>query len=211
MTPCCSALLDWLPRSLGIEAQMSRNLENKNEARIIQDISRLIVPSAESLALLNMNHKRLVESVNEGWNNSIPLTSTRPQPDYSVGFKRDALRSRCDIAARAEGTVHPKAPGVAPPRLGGCVEVVGWSSYMYPVHTLSGAVPNELSPTSTNRLAITIGGPLLSSVLSTCYSTNSIPGTRTCSLQPRVAHLWAVWPPRVVLNLLKLKWSPPSH
>ena len=61
VTACCSALLDWLPRSLGIEAQMSRNLENKNEARIIQDISRLIVPSAESLALLNMNHKRLVE------------------------------------------------------------------------------------------------------------------------------------------------------
>ncbi|KAL2262446.1 hypothetical protein VTK26DRAFT_1295 [Humicola hyalothermophila] len=68
-----------------------RNLENKNEARIIQDISRLIVPSAESLALRNKNYKRLVESVNEGWNNSIPLTSTRPQPDYSVGFRRDAF------------------------------------------------------------------------------------------------------------------------
>ncbi|KAM4061253.1 reverse transcriptase [Hirsutella rhossiliensis] len=68
-----------------------RNLENKNEARIIQDISRLIVPSAESLALRNKNYKRLVESVNEGWNNSIPLTNTRPQPDYSVGFKRDAF------------------------------------------------------------------------------------------------------------------------
>jgi hypothetical protein len=68
-----------------------RNLENKNEARIIQDISRLIVPSAESLSLRNKNYKRLVESVNEGWNNSIPLTSTRPQPDYSVGFKRDTF------------------------------------------------------------------------------------------------------------------------
>lgn len=68
-----------------------RNLNNKNEARIIQDISRLIVPSAESLALRNKNYKRLVESVNEGWNNSIPLTGTRPQPDYSVGFKRDTF------------------------------------------------------------------------------------------------------------------------
>ncbi|KAH0494640.1 hypothetical protein TgHK011_001255 [Trichoderma gracile] len=67
------------------------NLENKNEARIIQDISRLIVPSAESLALRNKNYKRLVESVNEGWNNSIPLTGARPQPDYSIGFKRDAF------------------------------------------------------------------------------------------------------------------------
>lgn len=68
-----------------------RNLENKNEARIIQDILRLIVPSAESLVLRNKSYKGLVESVNEGWNNSIPLTSTRPQPDYSVGFKRDAF------------------------------------------------------------------------------------------------------------------------
>ncbi|KAK4200453.1 hypothetical protein QBC40DRAFT_279974 [Triangularia verruculosa] len=68
-----------------------RNLRNKNEARIIQDISRLIVPSAESLMLRNKKYKHLVESVNEGWNNSIPLTGTRPQPDYSVGFRRNAF------------------------------------------------------------------------------------------------------------------------
>ncbi len=43
-----------------------RNLDNKNKARIVQDISRLIVPSAESLSLRNKNYKRLVESVNEG-------------------------------------------------------------------------------------------------------------------------------------------------
>ncbi|KAK4652846.1 hypothetical protein QC762_0077390 [Podospora pseudocomata] len=68
-----------------------RNLHNKNEARIIQGISRLIAPSAESLALRKKNYKGLIESVNEGWDNSIPLTGTRPQPDYSVGFKRDAF------------------------------------------------------------------------------------------------------------------------
>jgi hypothetical protein len=33
----------------------------------------------------------LIESTNEGWNNSIPLTKTRPQPDYSVGFRREAF------------------------------------------------------------------------------------------------------------------------
>ncbi|GAB1312001.1 hypothetical protein MFIFM68171_02211 [Madurella fahalii] len=54
-----------------------RNLENKNEARIIFAISRLIVPSVESLALRNKNYKRLVESINEGWNNSVPLTRPR--------------------------------------------------------------------------------------------------------------------------------------
>jgi hypothetical protein len=28
-------------------------------------------------------------SNNDGWNNSIPLTKSRPQPDYSVGFRRE--------------------------------------------------------------------------------------------------------------------------
>ena len=67
-------------------------IHNHNEARVIQDITRLIVPSAESLATFGAKHlDPLIESVNEGWNNSIPLTGTRPQPDYSVGFKREAF------------------------------------------------------------------------------------------------------------------------
>ncbi|KAM3496778.1 hypothetical protein MY10362_009851 [Beauveria mimosiformis] len=67
------------------------NLQKANEARVIQDISRLLVPSAETLALYTKPLKLLKESVNEGWNNSIPLTGTRPQPDYSVGFRREAF------------------------------------------------------------------------------------------------------------------------
>ncbi|KAH7302999.1 hypothetical protein B0I35DRAFT_365725, partial [Stachybotrys elegans] len=69
-----------------------QKIHNKNEARIIQDISRLLVPSAESFATFGAEHLEiLAESVNEGWNNSIPLTGTRPQPDYSVGFQREAF------------------------------------------------------------------------------------------------------------------------
>lgn len=69
-----------------------QKIRSRNEERVIQDISRLIVPSAESLATLGATHlEDLVESVNEGWNNSIPLTRTRPQPDYSVGFRREAF------------------------------------------------------------------------------------------------------------------------
>jgi hypothetical protein len=69
-----------------------RNIRNRNEEQVIQNISRLIVPSAESLATLGATHlEDLVESVNEGWNNSIPLTGVRPQPDYSVGFRREAF------------------------------------------------------------------------------------------------------------------------
>jgi hypothetical protein len=67
-------------------------IRNKNEARVIRDISLLIVPSAEILAIRGSQECRLlIESVNEGWNNSIPLTKTRPQPDYSVGFRREAF------------------------------------------------------------------------------------------------------------------------
>jgi hypothetical protein len=67
-------------------------VRNKNEARIVRDISPLIVPSAETLAVRGARRlKILIESANEGWNNSIPVTKTRPQPDYSVGFRREAF------------------------------------------------------------------------------------------------------------------------
>ncbi|TQV90628.1 reverse transcriptase [Cordyceps javanica] len=69
-----------------------QKIHNRNEARVIRDISRLIVPSAESLATYGAEHiEILTESVNEGWNNSIPLTGTRPQSDYAVGFLREAF------------------------------------------------------------------------------------------------------------------------
>jgi hypothetical protein len=67
-------------------------VRNKNEARVIRDTSLLIVPSAEMLALRGAKHLNiLTESVNEGWNRSIPITEPRPQPDYSVEFKRQAF------------------------------------------------------------------------------------------------------------------------
>ncbi len=69
-----------------------RKIRNRNEAKVIQDIARLIVPSAEAFATYGAEHTDiLIESVNEGWNNSFPLTGTRPQPDYSVGFRREAF------------------------------------------------------------------------------------------------------------------------
>lgn len=67
-------------------------IQSRNEARVIRDISLLIVPSAEALAIRGAKHLQvLIESVNAGWNNAIPLTTPRPQPDYSVGFKREAF------------------------------------------------------------------------------------------------------------------------
>jgi len=67
-------------------------LKGANEARIVQDIARLIVPSAETFHTLgNDDLAYLVESVNEGWDNAVPLVGPRPQPDYSVGFNRKAF------------------------------------------------------------------------------------------------------------------------
>ncbi|KAL2264414.1 hypothetical protein VTK26DRAFT_3301 [Humicola hyalothermophila] len=67
-------------------------IHNKNKARVIQDISRLIVPSAESLATFGAKHLDiLIESVDEEWSNSRPLIGPCPQPDYSVGFRRGAF------------------------------------------------------------------------------------------------------------------------
>lgn len=72
--------------------QTCRSVQNRNEARILRDITPMIVPSAELLAINGAVHLEcLIETTNEGWNNSIPLTGTRPQPDHSVGFRREAF------------------------------------------------------------------------------------------------------------------------
>ncbi|KIW76175.1 LOW QUALITY PROTEIN: hypothetical protein Z517_10921 [Fonsecaea pedrosoi CBS 271.37] len=65
---------------------------NRNKTRVIRDFSQLIVPSAEVFAIYGATALDcLIESTNEGWNNSIPVTKTRPQPDYSVGFRQEAF------------------------------------------------------------------------------------------------------------------------
>jgi hypothetical protein len=67
-------------------------LRGQNEARIFKDCTPLIVPYAETVATLGAKHLDIVvESVNEGWSNSIPVTKPRPQPDYAVGFGRSAF------------------------------------------------------------------------------------------------------------------------
>jgi mRNA-degrading endonuclease YafQ of YafQ-DinJ toxin-antitoxin module len=69
-----------------------RRTNSRNKAKVIQDIARLIVPSAEELADFGAEHiECLVEAVNKSWNNSIPVTKPCPQPNYLVGFNRDAF------------------------------------------------------------------------------------------------------------------------
>ncbi|KMU72962.1 hypothetical protein CISG_09926 [Coccidioides immitis RMSCC 3703] len=69
-----------------------QKLQSKNKSRVIQDLSRLIVPAAETLATCGAkNLECLVESVNEPWGSSIAFCGPRPQPDYAVGFGRSAF------------------------------------------------------------------------------------------------------------------------
>ncbi len=67
-------------------------IRNENESRIIQDITRLIVPSVETLFVYGASELGiLIEKVNSAWLKCFPLTNTRPQPDYSVGFRASAF------------------------------------------------------------------------------------------------------------------------
>ncbi|MCJ1339620.1 hypothetical protein MMC09_004910 [Bachmanniomyces sp. S44760] len=68
-------------------------LHGKNEARVFKDVTPLIVPWAEAHALFSADRGLdiAIESVNEGWNNSRPITVPRPQPDYAVGFRESAF------------------------------------------------------------------------------------------------------------------------
>ena len=67
-------------------------IQDQNETRVIRDITQLITPPAEILAIRGMQKlEDLAESTNAGWNDSIPFEGPRPQPDYSVGFKPKAF------------------------------------------------------------------------------------------------------------------------
>lgn len=69
-----------------------RKLRNRNEARIVEDISPLIAPSAETLATYGADKlSHLIFNTNERWGESIPITDTRPQPDRCVGFSESAF------------------------------------------------------------------------------------------------------------------------
>ncbi|KAK2787085.1 hypothetical protein FQN52_007351 [Onygenales sp. PD_12] len=92
---CCRALLDspqYIPKDSLFRDDLFKatceKVRPRNEATVVQDIARLIVPSAENLAIYGDAHlNHLVGSVNEGWDNTIPIIKPQPQADYSVGFK----------------------------------------------------------------------------------------------------------------------------
>lgn len=71
-----------------------KKLQDQNKARVINNISQLIVPSAETLTTYGAIHlEKLFVGMNKCWNQSIPITATAacPQADFSVGFKQSAF------------------------------------------------------------------------------------------------------------------------
>ena len=69
-----------------------RKIQDSNEAKVIQDIARLMVPSVDALATYgatNLDH--FVENVQKRWSNAIPFHSPRPHPDDSVGSLKSAF------------------------------------------------------------------------------------------------------------------------
>ena len=75
--------------------RVCQRVRNKNEARVVRDLSPLLVPSAEILyfhGATNLEH--LIETVDESWIKSIPLVKgPRPQPDFAIGLKSSAFTS----------------------------------------------------------------------------------------------------------------------
>lgn len=118
----CKRLLEYeqsVPRDSlfqdNIFERTCENIRSENEARVVLDIMRLIVPSAENVADPAIEPEILKEKVNSSWLKCIPLLTKCPQPDYSVGFRRSAFsldqlgrldpfvgtdRERCSVMAR---------------------------------------------------------------------------------------------------------------
>ncbi|KAL8915976.1 MAG: hypothetical protein Q9208_008760 [Pyrenodesmia sp. 3 TL-2023] len=72
------------------------DIANRNEARVIQDIGRLIAPSPEEQYRRGTTEfKNLIQTDNECWLMAVPmLDGPRPQPDFAVGFRRSAFTPR---------------------------------------------------------------------------------------------------------------------
>ncbi|KAF1993927.1 hypothetical protein P154DRAFT_549292 [Amniculicola lignicola CBS 123094] len=78
-----------------------KRIKSENETKVVRDISQLIVPSAEILADNGAKHLTILrETTNACWTNSIPFinppgsdsrSGPRPQPDFGLGFDRDAF------------------------------------------------------------------------------------------------------------------------
>lgn len=67
-------------------------VRNRNEARVVRDISSQLIPSAELLfmrGLLELEH--LTEEMQTMWTKCFSLAGPLPKPDFTVGFRSSAF------------------------------------------------------------------------------------------------------------------------
>ena len=89
----------------GLFKRTCRRMKGENEAKIVDTLSRHIFPSAEVLADKGTKHLNILrETINACWANSEPFiyppnsgsgsrSGPRPQPDFGLGFDRDAFNA----------------------------------------------------------------------------------------------------------------------
>ncbi|KAB8360668.1 hypothetical protein FH972_024405 [Carpinus fangiana] len=72
------------------------SVSDKNEARVVRDLTPLLVPSAEMLNLRGAaSLKHLIDSVDETWVKCISIVrGPRPKPDFSVGLRSTAFTAK---------------------------------------------------------------------------------------------------------------------
>ena len=67
-------------------------VRNRNEARVVRDITPHIVPSVEILCALGTSSlEDLTEEINAEWSKCIPLAGPQPKPDFAVGLAQSAF------------------------------------------------------------------------------------------------------------------------
>ncbi len=74
-------------------------IRGESKTKVVRDIAQLIVPSAEILADKGAEQLEVLrETTNGCWINAVPFIKPsgsrlgpRPQPDFGLGFKRDAF------------------------------------------------------------------------------------------------------------------------
>jgi hypothetical protein len=86
-------------------------LRNENEAKVVRDISPLLVPSVEVLCAHGKKHlESMVDHVNQKWDGCVPIVAgPLPQPDYSAGcketiFTKDQVRKLEPLIRGWKGT-----------------------------------------------------------------------------------------------------------
>ena len=73
-------------------SKVLRRVQVRNEARVVRDVTPLLVPSAELLDLDNYpGLENVAEEMQAEWTKCATLCGPRPKPDFAVGISSSAF------------------------------------------------------------------------------------------------------------------------